>query len=114
MAEKQEQVLLRTLAIHEVEPLHKRVPTHDENGKTLSDFMILIPKLRDKPRHTLKGTVKDIERILVSFSTSVVFAELNLKLNLLWVSVRPRPGISYEVAAALQACIPEARLVSHI
>ena len=113
MSKKQAQTLLRALEIHEVEPLRKRVPTHDENGKSLSDFMILIPKLRDKPRHLLKDTVRDIERILVSFNKSVVFAELNLKLNLLWVSVRPRPGLSFEVAGALQACIPEARLVSH-
>lgn len=110
----EEQTLLHTLEMHEVEPLHKRVPTHDENGRTLSDFMVLIPKLRDKPGHLLKETVGDIERVLVSFNKSVVFAELNLKLNLLWVSVRPRPGISHEVVNALRECIPEAKLVSHI
>lgn len=114
MAEEQTQTLLRSLEMHEVEPLHKRVPTHDENGRTLSDFMILIPKLRDKPHHLLKDTVRDIERILFGFGKSIVFAELNLKLNVLWVSVRPRPGITFEVAGALQTCIPEAKLVSHL
>ncbi|MDH5436388.1 MAG: hypothetical protein OEX83_06470 [Gammaproteobacteria bacterium] len=114
MAKDQEQTLLRSLEIHEAGPLRKRVPTHDENGRTLSDFMVLIPKLRDKPGHIQQETVRDIERILVSFNHSIVFAELNLKLNVLWVSVRPRPGITHEVAAALQACIPEAKLVSHI
>ena len=114
MAEEKTQTLLRSLEMHEAEPLHKRVPTHDENGRTLSAFMILIPKLSDEPRHVLKDAVSDIERVLVGFGKSIVFAELNLKLNVLWVSVRPRPGITFEVAAALQVCIPEAKLVSHI
>jgi len=108
------QSLLRSIRLHEVEPLHKRVPTHDEDGRRLSDCMILIPKLRDKPKHLLQKTVADIERILVSFNKTVVFAELNLKLNLLWISVRPRPGITFELAGAIQVCVPEAKLVSHL
>jgi hypothetical protein len=44
----------------------------------------------------------------------VVFAELNLKLSLLWVSVKPIPGIRFQITEALRAAIPEARIVSHI
>ncbi|MDH5190670.1 MAG: hypothetical protein OEW89_05425 [Gammaproteobacteria bacterium] len=114
MTKDQDQTLLRSLQIHEAEPLHKRVPTHDENGRTLSDFMVLLPKLSEKPNHVLKETIRNIECTLVNFNKSVVFAEVNLKLNLLWVSVRPRPGITHEITAALQVTIPEARLVSHV
>jgi hypothetical protein len=44
----------------------------------------------------------------------VVFAEFNLKLNLLWVSIRPVHGIRFEIAGAIQQHVPEARLVSHL
>jgi hypothetical protein len=43
----------------------------------------------------------------------VVFADLNLKLNLLWVSLRPRPGAISELVAAIRLRVPEALLVAH-
>ena len=96
------------------EPLRKRAPARDENGKPLSDFMILFPGLRDKPRHLIDGAVRSMALVLVKFDHAVVFAEFNIKLNLLWVSIRPIHGIRYEIAGAIQQYIPEARLVSHI
>jgi len=41
-----------------------------------------------------------------------VFAEVNLKLNTLWVTVKPVPGICLELAAAIKVRIPEALLVA--
>lgn len=96
------------------EPLRKRAPAVDECGKALSDFMMIIPGLRDKPRHLLQEAMEDIHAALACYEEAVVFAELNLKLNLLWVSIRPLQGVRLEIAAAVQNRIPDARLVSHI
>ena len=96
------------------EPLHKRAPAVDENGKALSDFMMIIPGLRDKPRALVQQTMADIHAALSCFQDAVVFAEFNLKLNLLWVSIRPVHGIRVEIATAVQNRVPNARLVSHI
>ena len=96
------------------EPLRKRAPSHDENGRPLSDFMMLIPGLRDKPKHLVDSTLQDVHIALTHFSHAVVFAEFNLRLNLLWVSIRPIQGIRLEIASAIQEHVPEAKLVSHI
>lgn len=96
------------------EPLRMRAPSHDENGRPLSDFMVLVPGLREKPRHLIDRAVEDMHLALSHFSDVVVFAEFNLKLNLLWVSIRPVNGIRLEIAGAIQERVPEARLVSHI
>jgi hypothetical protein len=52
--------------------------------------------------------------VFADYQHVVVFAELNLKLSLLWVSVKPVPGVRFQISEALRALIPEARLVSHI
>ncbi|NNG13495.1 MAG: hypothetical protein HKM88_09625 [Halobacteria archaeon] len=96
------------------EPLRNRAPSHDEDGRPLSDFMVLIPGLKKKPRTLINRTVNNIHLALGHFEHAVVFAEFNLKLNLLWVSIRPIPGIRFEIVGAIQDSVPEARLVSHI
>ena len=96
------------------QPLRKRAPAVDENGRALSDFMIIIPNLRKRPEQRIQQTMQDIHRVLAGFDDTVVFAELNLRLNLLWVSIRPITGIRDDIAQALRSVIPDARLVSHI
>ena len=96
------------------EPLHKRAPVFDEDGRALSDFMVLFPGLRDKPLPQREAALRAIHAVLCSFDHAVVFAEVNLRLNLLWVSIRPLTGVRLEIAGALQAHLPEARLISHI
>lgn len=96
------------------EPLRKRAPAFDEHGKALSDFMVLIPGLVKKPQHLIQATIEHIQTVFADFNHVVVFAELNLKLSLLWVSVKPVPGVRFQISEALRAVIPEARLVSHI
>jgi len=96
------------------EPLRDRAPSHDENGNTLSDFMVLVPGLKQKPKDLINRTINEIHLALSHFDHAVVFAEFNLRLNLLWVSVRPIQGIRFEIAGAIQERVPEARLVSHI
>ncbi|HKJ07654.1 MAG TPA: hypothetical protein VKA76_01060 [Gammaproteobacteria bacterium] len=94
------------------EPLWKRAPRQDENGKPFSDFMMVIPKLRLKPAHIIQDTVTRIEQVLESYSKHVVFADLNLKINVLWVIVRPVPGICFDLPCAINHHVPEALLVA--
>ena len=96
------------------EPLRDRVPSHDENGKSLSDFMVLIPGLKQKPQNLISRTINEIHLALTHFDHAIVFAEFNIRLNLLWVSIRPIHGIRFEIVGAIQERVPEARLVSHI
>ena len=52
--------------------------------------------------------------VLTSFGDTVVFAELNVAINLLWVSIRPVDGVRFEISEALRSRIPSARIVSHV
>ncbi len=99
--------------ISPAEPLWKRAPTHDDEGGLLSDFMMIIPRLSKRPVDYIQNTLREIETVLKAYEHVVVFADMNLKLNTLWVSVRPVPGICLELPAAVKTCVPEALLVAH-
>jgi hypothetical protein len=94
------------------EPLWKIAPTRDENGDSFIDFMMIIPKLKQKPRDYIERTLSDIQLILNQYSNEVVFANMNLKINCLWISHRPRQGLCQELSAAIRRRIPEAMLVA--
>lgn len=93
-------------------PLWQLAPTRDSTGRRLADFMMLIPRLRSRPPADIERTSRDIQSVL-ALHQDVVFADLNLKLNLLWVSLRPSPGAISELAAAIRLRVPEAVLVGH-
>lgn len=101
-----------SLALHPAEPLHRRAPARDETGRPYGDFMMVIPGLRSKPAQIIENIVRELNFILVQFSEQVVFADLNLKLNLLWVTVKPGRNVGLAVAAAIHARLPEAKLVA--
>ncbi|MHB1531930.1 hypothetical protein [Acidithiobacillus sp.] len=92
-------------------PLWQRVPTRDENGDPLADFMMLVPRLKRRSAEQQHDVLARINRVLLSYQSSVVFAELNLRTNLLWVSIRPRLGLCLELPAAIKVMVPEALLV---
>ncbi|UCE90015.1 MAG: hypothetical protein JSW10_04105 [Pseudomonadota bacterium] len=94
------------------EPLWQRVPTRDDNGDLLTDFMMLIPRLGSKPQSVLDETIHKLQQVLALYENIVVFADLNLKLNVLWVSTKSVPGICLELPAAIKMKIPEALLVA--
>jgi len=94
------------------EPLHRRVPARDQDGRPYNDFMMLIPGLRARPHAVLESVVRELELTLTRFGHLVVFADLNLKLNVLWVTVRPGRDVALQVAAAIHARVPEAKLVA--
>ncbi len=93
-------------------PLWQLAPTRDSNGRRLTDFMMLIPRLRSRSAGEIERASLDIQAVL-ALHEDVVFADLNLRLNLLWVSLRPRQGAIGEVAAAIRLRVPEAMLVAH-
>src|SRR5512139_2883619 len=93
-------------------PLWQVAPTRDSTGRRLTDFMMLIPRLRTRPFAEIERASRDIQAVL-ALHQDVVFADLNLKLNLLWVSLRPRPGAISELVAAIRLRVPEAVLVAH-
>jgi len=99
-----------TQALEPSEPLWKRAPTYHE-GHPVSDFMMLIPRLKRRSEQQIQQTIDAIQTVLQTYHKAVVFADLNIKLNLLWVSVKPIPGICLELPAAIQLCVPEAKLV---
>ena len=93
-------------------PLWQMAPTRDSSGRRLTDFMMLIPRLRNRPPAEIERAARDIQAVL-ALHQDVVFADLNLKLNLLWVSLRPRTGAISELVAAIRLRVPEAVLVAH-
>lgn len=94
-------------------PLWRRVPTRGEYGELLNDFMMLIPRLRQQPAGFVQQVIKEIEAVLACYQQYVVYADLNMKLNVLWVSIKPTPGLGLEMAAAIHHRVPQAKLVAH-
>ncbi len=105
--------LRRSAVLEPASPLWQRVPTRDESGTLLSDFMMLIPGLNRTGHGHIEGVIGELELALGAYTDIVCFADLNLKLNLLWVSVRPVPGICLELPSAIKLRVPEALLIAH-
>jgi hypothetical protein len=104
--------LVQRSDVSPADPLWKRVPVRDADGKPLSDFMMIIPKLRSRSPQRVKEIVVKIEKVLAYYERHVVFADLNLNLNVLWVSLKPTPGMCLEVATAINLHVPDAKLVA--
>ena len=93
------------------EPLWKLAPTHDQDGGPVSDLLMIIPKLKTRPELYIKDTLANIEFALKQFNNEVLFANLDMKLNTLWVSFKAVPGVYAEIGSTLQTNVPEAVLV---
>jgi len=105
--------LICDTGLQPAEPLYTRVPTRDESGQYLTDFMMIIPGLCRRTAQMRQEVVSRISHVLQLYRRTVVFADLNMKTNVLWVSVRPVPGICLELPAVIKFHVPEALLVSH-
>jgi hypothetical protein len=100
------------LALSASGPLYTHAPTRDEDGAAYSDFMMLIPGLRDLSRTDFGERVAGLQAVLGQYQ-QVVFADLNVPLNLLWVTLIPEFGLIATMAEGLRHRIPEARLIGH-
>ncbi len=94
------------------EPLYKYVPTKDAEGRSLADFMMLIPKLKTRPQHEINDTLNNLQTALEKYD-DVVFVNINLKINVLWVSINAKPGLIFKIVASIHELVPEALLVTH-
>ena len=94
-------------------PLWLRAPTKDEEGRPLSDFMMLVKGFNRWPQARQEQVFQLISTELARFADSVVFADLNTKINLLWISHRPGKGFALTLANALHAKVPEAVLIAN-
>lgn len=104
--------LLKCTGLSPSEPLWKRVPSRDAGGRSYSDLMMIIPRLGKRPQGEINRRIELISGVLERYKHVVVFADLNLKLNVLWLSYKPVYGLTYELAAAIKTQVPEAVLVS--
>jgi hypothetical protein len=93
------------------EPLWKLAPTRDENGGPVSDVLMIIPKLKLQPEQYIKDTLANIEFALKQFSNEILFANVDMKLNTLWVSFKAVPGVYVDIVSTLRTNVPEAVLV---
>ena len=93
------------------EPLWKLAPTRDQDGGPVSDLLMIIPKLKTRPERYIKDTLANIEFALKQFNNEVLFANMDMKLNTLWVSFKAEPGIYADIVSTLQTNVPEAVLV---
>ncbi len=95
------------------EPLWKLVPKRDSSGKAYSDFMMLAPGLKGCSNLELARVAQVIQGVLARFGDGVAFADFNVKLRVLWVSLQCEPGLMLQVVCALRLQVPELKLVAH-
>ncbi len=102
----------RGLAYEPSQPLWRRLPSHDEQGRRLSDFMMIIPGLNKRGHEETRQRLAAVAAVLQRYDRVVVFADVNLRINTLWVSIRPVAGMCLEIPAAIKLAVPEAVLVA--
>jgi hypothetical protein len=93
-------------------PLWSRVPTRDENGKSLIDFMILLRGFSKKPAHRQQDIIHEIEQVCRDYRDWIVFVELNARINTLWFSCRPIQNAMTHISYSLVSRVPEAVLIA--
>lgn len=93
------------------EPLWRLAPTRGEDGRSLADFMMLIPGLADRPALCRQQVTAAVRKVCESYGDRVAFADINYSINVLWVSVAADPGLAGRVAQAIREKVPEALLV---
>lgn len=100
-----------SINITPAEPLWKLAPTKDEDGGPVSDLLMIIPKLKSRPEEYIKDTLANIEFALKQFKNEILFANVDMKLNTLWVSFKAVPGVYGDIVSTLRINVPEAVIV---
>lgn len=93
------------------DPLWQLAPVRDAEGAALADFMLLIPRLRDRGPAFAEYAVQSLRRACVTFGGQVYFADMNMRTGAIWVSVEARPGLCAEVAREILRELPEAVMI---
>ncbi|MCP5278219.1 MAG: hypothetical protein H6935_07650 [Thiobacillus sp.] len=95
------------------EPLWKIVPKRDGAGRAYADFMMMAPGLKGRSSQEMAVVARVIHGVLARFGEGVAFADFNVNLRVLWVSLQCRPGLMFRVVGALRVHVPELKLVAH-
>ena len=95
------------------EPLWRRAPSRSADGRLLSDFMLRIPQLGSAPALRRERVCTELQAVFRCYGEQICFADLNLRLNLVWISVESRPGLIPELLQEIRRRIPEAVLIGH-
>ena len=90
--------------------LWRYAPARDRKGRALSDLMMLLPGLPGN-RNLSIVISQQLQEVLEGFGDRIQFADLNLRLGILWVTVVSEPGLCGEVVDAIKARIEGARAV---
>lgn len=93
-------------------PLWSRAPARDEKGSPFIDFMMIIPGLKGADEAIVQNCLVKISKSLADFENVVAYVDLNIKLNLLWISAKPVPGISKLIMQAILRELPHAKIVA--
>ena len=93
------------------QPLWRLAPTRGDDGRCLADFMMLIPGLARKPQACRERVASLIREVCESYGDRVAFADINYRINVLWVSVAADPGLGGQVARSIRQRVPDALLV---
>lgn len=93
------------------QPLWQLAPARDRDGRSLADFMMLIPGLSSRSMACREQVTQAIRDVCASFGEQVAFANVDYSINVLWVSVAAEPGLSGSVARSIRQRVPEALLV---
>ena len=88
------------------------MPTRSKDGSPSSDFTGLIPGIRDLPEAEIAEWVSGLRAVLERYR-HVVFADLNIRPNLLSVTLITERGLIPDMMSALRQKVPGARLVGH-
>ena len=81
-------------------------------GSIFGGFDDDYPKAQKSQLRASQKTLNALNLVLNRYQDTVVFADLNLKMNLLWISIKPIKGIFAEIPAAIIEQIPEAKPIS--
>ena len=100
-----------SVGIEPAEPLWKIAPTRDEDGNRAGDLLMIIPKLKTRPKHQIQNTLSEIQAALNQFKHLILFVNVDMKLNTLWVSFKAEPGLFAKITTALKLHVPEAMVV---
>lgn len=93
-------------------PLWQRVPTRTDSGERAADFMMLVRKLNQLDTSRQQRVLDQLHAVLNLYRRQILLVDLNLRINLLWVSHTPRPGLGFEIAAHIHHEVPQAKLIS--
>lgn len=93
-------------------PLWQRVPTRTDAGELASDFIMILSGIKQLGAAQKQLIYDTLYQTLKTYGADILLAEINTRMNTLWISHKPRPGLGVEIAAIVHHHVPQAKLIS--